>query len=135
MTDETRAAGRRMMQDILGNAYMAARDQNTNRFNAPLRRFSEEACYGTLWTREALPPKVRSLMCLGMLTALNRPHEIAIHVRGALNTGCSVDEIQEALLHAVAYCGIPAVIDAFRIAEQVLREEGHTEPFEPPQAT
>lgn len=129
--EDRRSLGVAMMRRTLGAAYVDARDKTTNNFNAPLRAFSEEACYGTLWTRDALAPKIRSLMCLGMLTALNRPHEIATHVRGALNTGCSVEEIQEALLHTVAYCGLPATIDAFRVVERVLAEEGHTEVLKP----
>ena len=66
----------------------------------------------------------RSLITLGMLCALNRPHELRIHLTAAINNGCTVEEIRELFTHSVAYCGFPAAIDALRIAEEVLREKG-----------
>lgn len=126
MTDMTdkREAGRAIMSKALGEDYMKRRDASTNSFNAPLRRFSEEACFGEIWARPGLPHKTRSMLCLVMLTALNRPHEIRIHVNSAINNGCTVEEIQEALYQTVAYCGLPACIDSFRVAEEVLKERG-----------
>src|SRR3546814_11852397 len=103
---------------------MRNRDASTNSFNAPLRRFSEENACGEIWARPGLPHKVRSMLCLVMLTALNRPHEIRIHVNSAINNGCTVEEIQEALYQTVVYCGLPATIDSFRVAEEVLTESG-----------
>lgn len=124
MSEELRETGRNIMREALGEAYFERREASTNSFNAPLRRFSEEACFGTIWSRPGLPRKVRSMLCLAMLTALNRPHEIRMHVVSALNNGCTVDEIQEVLLQSTAYCGLPAAIDSVRVAEEVLRERG-----------
>ena len=123
MTDK-RETGRSIMREVLGEAYLQQRDASTNSFNAPLRRFSEENAFGDIWARPGLERKTRSLLCLAMLTALNRPHEIRIHVNSALNNGCSVEEIQETLLQTVLYCSIQAAIDSVRVAEDVLRERG-----------
>ncbi|TXL64575.1 carboxymuconolactone decarboxylase family protein [Zeimonas arvi] len=119
-----RAAGRQVMREILGSDYVARRDASTTRLNAAVRGLSEEFAYATLWTRPDLSRQVRSLVTLAMLCALNRPHELRIHLVGALNNGCSAEEIREVFTHSVAYCGFPAAIDALRTAEEVLREHG-----------
>lgn len=119
-----RAKGRAEMREILGSAYTEARDRSTNPFNAAVRALSEEMAYATLWTRPGLDRKQRSLITLAMICALNHPHELRIHLVAALNNGCTAEEISEVFTHAVAYCGFPAAIDALRLAEQVLREEG-----------
>ena len=119
-----RDRGRADMDEIFGKPFMAKRDSTTNAFNAPLRALSEEFAYATLWARPGLGRRERSLMTLAMLCALNRPHEIRLHVPAALNNGVTVEEIAEALTHAAAYCGLPAAIDAMAVAEQVLRESG-----------
>ena len=116
--------GRKVMTEVLGAPYLARRDDSTTAFNAPVRRLSEEFAYASLWTRGTLSRRERSLVTLGMLCALNRPHELRIHLTGAINNGCTADEIRELFTHAVAYCGFPAGIDALRIAEEVLREQG-----------
>lgn len=125
-----RERGRADMDEIFGKPFMARRDATTTAFNAPLRALSEEFAYATLWARPGLGRRERSLMTLAMLCALNRPHEIRLHVPAALNNGVTVEEIGEALTHAAAYCGLPAAIDALAIAEQVLRDAGRL----PPQA-
>lgn len=117
-----RESGRRVMREVLGEAYVARRDASTTEMNAPVRRLSEEFAYATLWTRPGLDRRVRSLVTIAMLCALNRPHELRIHLVGALNNGCSAEEIREVFTHAVAYCGFPAAIDALRAAEEVLSE-------------
>ncbi|WP_424811498.1 carboxymuconolactone decarboxylase family protein [Roseococcus sp. YIM B11640] len=119
-----RAKGRAEMREILGAAYTEARDRTTNPFNSAIRALSEEMAYATLWTRPGLDRRQRSLITLGMLCALNHPHELRIHLVAALNNGCTAAEISEVFTHAVAYCGFPAAIDALRMAEQVLKEEG-----------
>lgn len=119
-----REAGRRVMREVLGSDYVERRDAGTTGFNAAVRALSEEFAYATLWTRPDLDRRVRSLVTLGMLCALNRPHELRIHLVGALNNGCSAEEIREVFTHSVAYCGFPAAIDALRTAEEVLREHG-----------
>jgi len=122
-SDERRETGRQVMREVLGAAYCERRDASTNAFNAPIRRLSEEFAYGSLWTRSGIDRRTRSLVTLGMLTALNRPHEMAIHLEGAVNNGCTAEEIRETLTHTVAYCGFPAAIDALRAAEAFLREK------------
>lgn len=119
--DDRQDIGRQVMREVLGAPYCERRDASTNEFNAPIRRLSEEFAYGSLWTRPGIDRKTRSLVTLGMLTALNRPHEMAIHLEGAVNNGCSAEEIRETLTHTVAYCGFPAAIDALRAAESFLR--------------
>jgi 4-carboxymuconolactone decarboxylase len=120
--------GRQIMREILGADYMDRRDRTRNAFNAPLRDFSEESCFGGAWAQEALPRRTRSLLCLVMLTALGRTTEFRIHVNAALNNGCTIEEIQAALFQATIYCGLPAGNESFRIAEEVLRERGALPP-------
>ncbi|WP_249680446.1 carboxymuconolactone decarboxylase family protein [Roseococcus pinisoli] len=119
-----RGKGRAEMREILGAEYTEARDRSTNPFNAAVRALSEEMAYATLWTRPGLDRKQRSLITLAMICALNHPHELRIHLVAALNNGCTAEEISEVFTHAVAYCGFPAAIDALRLAEQVLKEQG-----------
>ena len=121
---DKREIGRALMKEMLDPAYFQAREDSTNEFNAPLRRFSEANAFGDVWQRPGLERKFRSLLCLGMLTALNRPAEIRIHVNTALNNGATVEEIREVLLQTVLYCGIPAAIDATKVAEEILKERG-----------
>ncbi len=119
-----RESGRRVMREVLGAEYVERRDASTTELNAPVRRLSEEFAYATLWTRPVLDRRMRSLVTIAMLCALNRPHELRIHLVGALNNGCSAEEIREVFTQSVAYCGFPAAIDALRTAEDVLREQG-----------
>ena len=89
-------------------------------FTQPLQDFVNEHAWGSVWSREGLPLKTRSLITLAALTALKCPQELKGHVRGALNNGCTVEEIREALLHCAVYAGVPAAIDAFRAAQEVI---------------
>ncbi|WP_243729765.1 carboxymuconolactone decarboxylase family protein [Pseudomonas aeruginosa] len=89
-------------------------------FTQPLQDFVNEHAWGSVWAREALPRKTRSLITLAALTALKCPQELKGHVRGALNNGCTVEEIREALLHCAVYAGVPAAIDAFRAAQEAI---------------
>ena len=126
----TREEGRRILGEVIGADYLARRDETTNTFNGPLREFSETAAFGMVWSRPGLERKFRSLLCMAMLTALNRPFELEIHINTALNNGATVDEIRETLLHTVPYCGIPATLDATKVAERVLTEKGLLPPGE-----
>ena len=119
-----RDRGRADMDEIFGKPFMAKRDSTTNAFNAPLRALSEEFAYATLWARPGLGRRERSLMTLAMLCALNRPHEVRLDVRAALNNGVTVAEIGEVFHHASAYCGLPAAIDGLAVAEEALRDLG-----------
>lgn len=115
--------GLAMRRSVLGDAYVDRALADGDDFNRPFQELVTEYCWGAVWTREALPPKTRSLINLAMLTALNRPKEVEIHVRGALNNGCTREEIREVLLQTAVYCGVPAANDSFRIAKRVLSEE------------
>lgn len=85
-------------------------------------QYVTEACWGSIWTRPGLPLATRSLLNLAMLCALNRSTELAVHTRGALNNGASEVEIRETLLQAACYCGMPAGVEGFKVAERVINE-------------
>jgi 4-carboxymuconolactone decarboxylase len=108
----------------MGEDFVARAFAGTDAFTAPLQEFVTRNAWGTTWCRDGLDLKTRSLLTLAMLTALGRSAEIRGHVRGAINNGASMTEIQETLLHAAVYCGMPLAIDAFRSAHEVLREMG-----------
>jgi len=108
---------------VLGTDYVDRAMAEADDFTRPLQELVTEYCWGAIWTRPGLPRKTRSLVNLAMLTALNRPHEVKLHVRGALRNGCTRDEIMEVLLQAAIYCGVPAAIDSFRVARDVLDAE------------
>jgi 4-carboxymuconolactone decarboxylase len=114
--------GLRMRRQVLGDAYVQRSLDNATEFTQPMQELVTEYCWGAVWTRPGLVPRDRSLVNLGMLVALNRPDELKVHIRGALNNGVEPDELQEALLQAGVYCGMPAALDAFRIAAAVLEE-------------
>lgn len=124
MTSETFDKGLRMRKAVLGEDYVNKSIASADAFNLPLQELVTSYCWGEVWTRPELPPRTRSLINLAMLTALNRPHELKLHLRGAINNGCSVEEIREVLLQTAIYCGVPAAIDAFRSAREVLTELG-----------
>jgi len=124
VADSQREYGRKLLKEMLGDAYFEKREQSTNDFNRPLRQFSETYAFGDIWARPGLPKKVRSMLCMAMLTALGKPAELRLHVISAINNGCTLEEIQEVLYQTVAYCGIPATIEAFKVAEDVLKERG-----------
>ncbi|WP_394657690.1 carboxymuconolactone decarboxylase family protein [uncultured Novosphingobium sp.] len=116
--------GREIMAEVIGQDYFDKREASTNSFNADARRLSEEYCFGTIWDRLGLPRKTRSMLCLATLTALNRGTELRAHVNGALNNGCTVEEIKEVLLQQIIYCGLPAGLESIRIAEEVFTARG-----------
>ena len=112
--------GLAVRRQVMGDAFVDKALAGMTEFSEPLQKLVTENCWGSVWTREGLPKQTRSLITIAMLTALKAPTELKGHVRGALNNGCTVEEIQEVLLHAVAYCGAPAAIDAFRAAGEVI---------------
>jgi len=116
--------GLRMRKQVMGDAFVEQAFAGVDSFTAPLQEFVTRNAWGTVWCRDGLDLKTRSLMTLSMLTALGRAHEIKGHVRGAVNNGASVKEIQEVLLHAGVYCGMPLAIDAFRSAHEALKDMG-----------
>ena len=116
--------GLEVRRDVLGADYVDASLARADDFMMAFQRITTEYCWGYAWTREGLDRRTRSLMNLAMLTALGKPNELRLHVKGALTNGVTVDEIKEALLHATVYCGIPAGLDAFKAAHEVLLKEG-----------
>jgi 4-carboxymuconolactone decarboxylase len=122
MSDEVFQRGLEMRKAVLGADYVERSFANADDFSRPLQEFITEYAWGAVWGREALPPKTRSLLNLGILTAINRPHELKLHLRGALNNGCTKEEIREVLLHTAVYAGVPAAVDAFRTAREVFAE-------------
>ncbi|WP_055136393.1 carboxymuconolactone decarboxylase family protein [Pseudomonas corrugata] len=121
MTD-TPKTGLDMRRQVMGDAFVDRALGNATEFTQPLQDFVNEHAWGSVWSREGLPLKTRSLITLAALTALKCPQELKGHVRGALNNGCTVEEIREALLHCAVYAGVPAAIDAFRAAQEVIEE-------------
>ncbi len=117
-----REQGRANLRRVLGDAYVQKRDAGTNLTNAALRHLSEEFAYGTVWEDKALDWRQRSMLTIAMLCALNRPHELRLHVLGGLRNGLTPEEIAAVVTHSAPYCGIPAAIDAMRILEGVLQE-------------
>lgn len=122
--DEQFEQGLRMRQQVMGEAFVEKAFANVDAFTAPLQEFVTRNAWGTTWCRDGLDLKTRSLLTLSMLTALGRAQELKGHVRGAINNGATMQEIQEVLLHAAIYCGMPLAIDAFRSAHEVLKELG-----------
>jgi 4-carboxymuconolactone decarboxylase len=114
--------GLKVRKAVLGEQYVENALAAATDFNWPLQEFVTEYCWGTVWCRPGLDRKTRSIINLAMLTALNRPHEIEVHVRGALRNGLTKAEIAEVFLQAAVYCGVPAAVDSFRVASKVLSE-------------
>jgi 4-carboxymuconolactone decarboxylase len=116
--------GLKTRREVLGADYVDAAIKNADDFNQPMQELVTQYCWGDIWNRPGLDRRTRSLLNLAMLTALNRPHELKLHVRGAINNGVSKDEIREVFLQTAIYCGVPAAIDSFRRAREVFKELG-----------
>ena len=123
-TNERFTRGLAVRRAVLGAAYVDESIANADELTRPLQELVTEYCWGAIWTRPGLDRKTRSLINLAMLTALNRPHEIRLHLRGALTNGCTKAEIREVLLQSAIYCGVPAAIDSFRVAREVFADAG-----------
>ncbi len=122
---ETYSAGLAKRRQVVGSDYVDRALANMNEFTKPMQELVTEYCWGGIWTRPGLDDKTRSFLNLAMLTALNRPTELATHVRGALTNGATPEEIQEVLLQTAIYVGVPAALESFRIADGVLGEHRH----------
>ena len=116
--------GLRLRKLVLGEAHVERSMAKTSKFMMPMQELTVESCWGTAWARDGLPRKTRSLLCIALLTALNRQHELGMHCAAALDNDCTVAEVQETLLHAATYCGVPAGLEAFRSAEAALKARG-----------
>ena len=122
MTSELFEKGLKVRREVLGAEYVDASIAQADDFSRPIQELVTEYCWGAVWGRPGLDRKTRSLLNLAMLTALNRPHEVKLHLRGALNNGCSKNDIMEVLLQAIIYCGVPAGIDSLRVAKEFFQE-------------
>jgi 4-carboxymuconolactone decarboxylase len=109
-------------RQVLGDKYVDNAMKKSSPFNADMQKLLNEYCWGWCWSRETLTRRERSMLNLAMLTALGKQHEVAVHTRGAKNNGLSDEEIAEVFLQAAVYCGVPAAVDSFRTASQVLAE-------------
>lgn len=116
--------GLEIRRAVLGADYVdkAVGAGRADPFTKPLQELVTQYCWGEIWGRPGLDRKTRSMLNLAMLTALNRPHEVKLHLKGALNNGLTKDEIMEVFLQAMIYCGVPAAIDSFRTAKEVFQE-------------
>ncbi len=124
MTTERYETGLSARRKVLGDDYVDRALAGADAFNAEFQQLVTEYCWGTVWGRTTLTDKQRSLNNLSMMAALNRGEEFKLHLRGALRNGCSLDEIRDTLLQVAVYCGIPAGVEAFRLARQVFDAEG-----------
>lgn len=116
--------GLKTRREVLGSDYVDGSIAAADDFMMAFQDITTQWAWGYAWSREGLPRKSRSMMNLAMLTALGKPAELKLHVKGALANGLTVDEIKEILIHATAYCGIPAGLEAFKAAHEVLKAEG-----------
>ncbi|KAJ5467012.1 4-carboxymuconolactone decarboxylase [Penicillium sp. IBT 31633x] len=115
--------GLKVRREVVGDTYVdRALANGSTEFSRPGQELVTEWCWGYAWTRPGLERRDRSLLNIGMLMALNRAPELAVHIRGARNNGLSEVEIREAILHATTYCGVPAGVDAMKVAEKTLNE-------------
>ena len=109
---------------VVGESYVEASLKGADDFSMPMQELVTEFCWGEVWTRPGLDRRSRSILNLGMIAALNKPEELAIHVRGAINNGVTKDEIKECFLQVAVYCGMPAGLSSFKIARQVFKDMG-----------
>jgi len=121
---ETLENGRKVLADMMGEAGLKARDAKKNSWNATVQEYSDEVCFGMVWARPGLARKNRSMLNIAMLTALGRLNQLKSHLEIGLNNGLTVEEIREILLQAAVYSGLPSAVDAFRVAEEVLKARG-----------
>jgi 4-carboxymuconolactone decarboxylase len=129
MAQDKYTQGLAIRRAVLGDAYVDNSLKNATDFTRPLQALITANCWGEIWSSEVIPPRTRSLITIATLVALRASEEIKVHVRGALRNGCSVAEIQDVLLQTTVYCGVPAGIEAFRAAKEVI-EQWQQEPSE-----
>jgi 4-carboxymuconolactone decarboxylase len=120
MQDDQYHRGLATRREVMGDPFVDRALASTTPFTQPIQDHISRAAWGDVWQRPGLDRKTRSLVTVAMLTALGKQHELKGHVRGALNNGATVEEIQEVLLHAAIYCGIPTSVEAFRTAAEVV---------------
>ena len=124
MDKATFEKGLEIRKSVLGAEFVEKSINSADDFNRPFQELVTEYCWGAVWGREGLSKKTRSMLNLAMISALNRPHELKMHVGGALKNGVTREEIMEVLLQTAIYCGVPAAVDAFRTARDAFKEAG-----------
>ncbi|MEN9863004.1 MAG: hypothetical protein RLZZ601_768 [Pseudomonadota bacterium] len=124
MNKEAFEKGLKTRREVLGSEYVDNSIKNAGEFNMPMQELVTEFAWNSIWNRPGLDRRSRSMINLAMLTALNRPHELKLHLKGAINNGLTKDEIREILMQTAIYCGVPAAIDSFRCAKEVFAEMG-----------
>ena len=122
MSDSKFEKGMKTRREVLGDSYVDNSLKNSTEFSLPLQQLVTENCWGSVWSRDGLDKQTRSLVTISMLIALRATTELKTHVLGALRNGCTVQQIQEVLLHSSAYCGFPAAVEAFRAAKDVIED-------------
>jgi 4-carboxymuconolactone decarboxylase len=114
--------GLQTRREVLGSDYVDNSIRSADDFNRPMQELVTQYCWGDVWNRPGLDRKTRSMLNLAMLSTLNRPHELKLHVRGALTNGVTKEEITEVFLQVAIYCGVPAAIDSFRVAREAFKD-------------
>ncbi|WP_458106719.1 carboxymuconolactone decarboxylase family protein [Arthrobacter sp. R3-55] len=122
MNQELFEKGLATRREVLGDKYVQKSLDSADDFSMPMQELVTQFCWGDVWNRPGLERTQRSLINLAMISALNRPHELKVHVRGALRNGVTKDQIQEVFLQVSIYCGAPAALESFRLAREVFRD-------------
>jgi 4-carboxymuconolactone decarboxylase len=122
MTSELFKKGLEVRKSVLGDAYVEKSIAGADEFAMAMQEYATEACWGLIWTRPGLPRKIRSLVNIAMISVLNRPHELKLHIKSAFTNGVTKDEIKEVLLQVACYAGVPAGVDSFRLAREAFAE-------------
>jgi len=123
MDKETYETGLKIRSEVLGKEYVENSMKSADDFNKPFQEFVTEYCWGAGWGRPGLSRKERSMLNLAMISILNRPHELKLHIRGALTNGLTKDQIREIFMQVAIYAGVPAGVDAFRQAREVFADQ------------
>lgn len=124
MKSELFEKGLTVRREVVGAQYVDKSLAAADDFNMPMQELVTEFCWGSVWTRPGLVRRDRSILNIGMIAALNRPEELALHIRGAINNGVTKNEIRECLLQVAVYCGMPAGLGSFKVAREVFKEMG-----------
>lgn len=122
MGSEKYMQGLKIRKQVLGDEYVNQAIQNMDEFSEPLQQLVTEYCWGTIWSDETLSLQQRSLVNIAMISALNRPNELKLHIKGGLRNGLSKEQIRATLMQVAIYCGVPAAVDSFKLAKQAFLE-------------
>lgn len=128
MSDKLYEAGMHTRRMVLGDIYVDRAEANKTEFDNEFQEYITKNVWGTIWTRPGLTQRERSLVVIGLLTALGQDEELALHIRATQNTGASADDIKEVLLQTAVYAGVPAANHAFKIAKKILNDLANTSP-------